>query len=94
MDYNDLKELKLNARNRLVDKNHVKEVFQGIEDWKKFARIIVNPITMHILDGQHRCQALIQGFEKGIIPMDAMVVVDFESYEKLISFEEYCISLK
>lgn len=82
-------------RNRKVNEQHVNEFVNLIKN-KEYDEstlvfglmpIIVNPITNHILDGQHRLEAFKKAIEKGLIPSDAKVlvgkwVIPYEDEEK------------
>ncbi len=89
-------------RNRQIDDSHVNDFYTIIKN-TKFKKnddgtylvygiipIIVNPITKHILDGQHKREAVIKAYEKGDIDENARILVglweidDIEEENKVI----------
>lgn len=74
-------------RNRKINNKHVNDfvtilkdtVFEPDEDGDMLAYgiipVIVNPITNHILDGQHKVKAYKEAIDKGLIPSDVKILV-------------------
>ena len=83
LNYDEVKDFGRNQKNRLVEHKHQKEIVDTIKG-KTFNSeqlvfglnpIIINPITKHILDGQHRWSAFIYCIEKNLINSDAHVLI-------------------
>lgn len=72
-------------RNRKVKDKHVNEFVNLIKN-KEYDEetlvfglipIIINPVTNHILDGQHRLEAFKKAIKRGLIPENAKILVGF-----------------
>lgn len=89
-------------RNRKVNDSHVNDFYTIIKGSKYqpdengeylvfgIIPVIVNPVTKHILDGQHRLEAFIKAYEKGDLDDKARILVGFwriddEDEENLIT---------
>lgn len=90
--YKELKEFTRNNSNRAIKSQHVKEFCDIAKNWDgslKYGNnlvfgvqpIIINKVTGHILDGQHRCYGYFMAVENGYIPEDAPVLIAFEEIE-------------
>ena len=76
-------------KNRKINEQHVNDFitilkdkeFVPDEDGDKMAYgimpIVVNPITNHILDGQHKLKAYKDAIDKGLIPSDVKILVGY-----------------
>lgn len=76
-------------KNRKINEQHVNDfvtilkdtTFVPDEDGEMLAYgiipVIVNPITNHILDGQHKIKAYKDAIDKGLIPSDVKILVGY-----------------
>lgn len=100
--YEEAKEFGRNQNNRPIKQNHVDEFKNelkksNIKDGELsfgVVPIVVNEITNHILDGQHRHLSFIQSIEEGILPKGAEIAVllvkftEDEELDKIIKYNE------
>ena len=90
LSYAEVASFGKNQRNRKVKDSHVNDFMNVIRDGKfaihcddgtylpfGAAPIIVNPNTGHILDGQHKKEAFIKAYEKGILDDNAGILVSY-----------------
>ena len=78
--YAGTKAFKRHPRNRAIDKKHVQEIKkQMIEAFTSMPAIVINIITMVIIDGQHRLAAFKALVESGFLPEDAKLPVMYVS---------------
>lgn len=80
-------------RNRQINKSHVNDFYTIIKDNKYvpgddgtylvygIIPVIVNPVTNHILDGQHRVAGFVKACENGDLDDNARILVGFWSIE-------------
>lgn len=81
-------------RNRKVTPGHVNDFVNVIKDGKSrinledgtylvfgLMPIVINPLTGHILEGQHKHEAFIKAYENGIIDENARMLVAFWEVE-------------
>lgn len=89
-----------NQENRLINKNHVndfKDVLRKGNFIKNLAfglnPIIVNPISLNVLEGQHRKEAILSSLKDGIIPDTLEVLVGEWAIDDEKDEKELIISL-
>lgn len=80
--YDDLKKLNFREGNRMITKRHVNQLIQSIKEGCIFPPIRVNRTTNTLLDGQHRRAAFMFAVEKGIIPPDSTLYVQFDTLDE------------
>ena len=92
-------------RNRVVKSNHINDFVNVIKDSKTRIElgdgtylvfgvipVVVNPVTKHILEGQHRLAAFIKSYELGYIDDNARILVAYwevqdEEAENLLTID-------
>jgi len=76
-----VKSFKFNYQNRPVDEDHIRDLRTDLfkdGDWVQIQAVIVNILTMNILDGQHRWSLYLQLVEAGLInPLENPLYVEY-----------------
>lgn len=84
-NYATLRAATKNDENRQIKQSHVNDFVNVCKEWNGegpvygLSPIIINPITGHILDGQHKDAAYRESVENGILPEDAPVLIGYWS---------------
>lgn len=64
--------------NRVINRLHVQNLMKNMEkNLSIFPPITVNPVTKHIIDGQHRRAAFVQLIREGRLPKDSTLEVKY-----------------
>lgn len=63
----------------MIDKKHVNEILKAIQEGCVFNPLRVNTTTNNLLDGQHRRAAFMFAVEKGIIPNNSTLSVQYDT---------------
>lgn len=83
--YEQVKDFGRNQKNRQIKPKHVNDFINVLKDKKEFPcnlaygliPVIYNPVTNHILDGQHKLEGYKDSIEKGLIHKDIKILVGF-----------------
>lgn len=95
LSYEEVASLGKGQGNRQIDQQHVNEFYNIIKN-TEFCKnddgtympygivpLIVNPLTHHLLDGNHRKEAAVKAYENGCIDSNARFMVGFWPIEDL-----------
>lgn len=76
-------------KNRMIDRKHLQKIKKLMrESVEKMPAIIINTSTLHVIDGQHRLEALRQLASEGEIPWDTRIPVDYMDIPEENEYQE------